>query len=203
MQFKRKAAMKVNADSPSVRESMLEGEDQAHLLVIKNLDSNKLERYKNEEHLQESLLAKVKELPEVEQILESMWEKYLTDYEREEEEYLEACYQGDVKKVKECVANKSKHPLDPRRCCNDEGKNGIHLATLSGTYRNLEIIRVLVDYGVDINGTTSLELRTPLMLATITGNAEAAEELLKLKADVKAKDYEGNTPLHLACIYNQ
>lgn len=156
MQFKRKTASKQPNDSPSVRESIAEGENREGELFIKNLDNNKLEKYKNEEELEEFLLRKVKELPEVEKILESMWEKYLTDYEREEEEYLEACYQGEVKRVKECVSNKSKHPLDPRRCVNDEGKNGIHLATLSGTYRNLEIIHVLADYGVDINGTTSL-----------------------------------------------
>ena len=95
--------------------------------------------------------------------------------EREEEEYLEACYQGEIKKIKECIANKSKHPLDPKTCINDEGKNGIHLATLSGTYRNLEIIRVLTEYGVNINGTTTLEERTPLMLAAIVGNEKAAE----------------------------
>jgi ankyrin repeat protein len=41
------------------------------------------------------------------------------------------------------------------------------------------------------------------MLAAITGNEQAAEELLKLKADVSIKDYEGNTALHHACIYNQ
>ena len=40
------------------------------------------------------------------------------------------------------------------------------------------------------------------MLASIVGNELSAEELLKLGADVKAKDYEGNTALHHACIYN-
>lgn len=49
-------------------------------MVIKNLDNNRVERYKNEEDLEESLLRKVQELPEVEKVLESMWEKYLTDY---------------------------------------------------------------------------------------------------------------------------
>jgi ankyrin repeat protein len=98
----------------------------------------------------------------------------LTDLEREEEEYLEACYQGDVKKIKDVISNKTKHPVDPKKCVNDEGKNGIHLATLSGTYRNLEIMRVLAGYGVDLNGTTILEKRTPLMLAAIVGNELAA-----------------------------
>ena len=123
--------------------------------------------------------------------------------EREQEEFLEACYQGEVKQVRECIKNKSKHPLDPRRCLTDQGKNGIHLATSSGAYRNLEIIRVLVDYGVDMNGRTTPEQRTPLMLGAILGNIQAVEELLKLGADASLADFEGNTALHHSCIYNQ
>lgn len=37
-----------------------------------------------------------------------------------------------------------------------DGQNGIHLATLNGSYRNIEIISLLKDYGVDINGKTTL-----------------------------------------------
>jgi ankyrin repeat protein len=102
---------------------------------------------------------------------------------------LEACYQGDVKRVKRGVANQNLHPIDPRRAFTDEGKNGIHLATISGSYRNVEIIRVLADYEVDINGRTKQELRTPLMLGAILGNDVAVEELLKLKAETTLQDY--------------
>lgn len=41
------------------------------------------------------------------------------------------------------------------------------------------------------------------MLAAIVGNQPAAEELLVLGAEVALADYEGNTALHHACIYNQ
>lgn len=41
------------------------------------------------------------------------------------------------------------------------------------------------------------------MLAAIVGNEVAAEELLKLNADPKLQDFEGNTALHHACSYNQ
>lgn len=86
---------------------------------------------------------------------------------------MEACYQGDVRRVKQGVSNRNKHPIDPKRALTDEGKNGIHLATLSGSYKNIEIIRTLLDCGVDINGRTHNEERTPLMLGAIVSNEVA------------------------------
>lgn len=171
--------------------------------MIKNLDSNKLEIYKDEGQIEQQLLSHINELPEIEQLLTSIWQKYMTDMEKEEEEFLEACYQGDVKRVKQGVINRNRHPIDPPRALTDEGKNGIHLATISGTYRNTEIIRVLAEFKVDINGRTLHELRTPLMLGAILGNDLAVEELLLLQANPSLQDYEGNTALHHACLYNQ
>ena len=83
---------------------------------------------------------------------------------------MEACYQGNVNIINRVVNSKSKHPVDPRNAVTQEGKNGIHLATVSGSYNNIEIISVLAKINVDINGRTSNELRTPLMLGSILGN---------------------------------
>ena len=52
------------------------------------------------------------------------------------------------------LASKSKHPIGPECALTDEGKNGIHLATISGSYKNVETISVLLKVGVDINGRT-------------------------------------------------
>lgn len=95
---------------------------------------------------------------------------------------MEACYQGNVGIVQKVVASKSKHPIDPKNSLTDEGKNGIHLATVSGSYRNVEIISVLVKVGVDINGRTHNEKRTPLMLGSILGNDIAVKALIDLGA---------------------
>ena len=43
----------------------------------------------------------------------------MTDYERQEEEYLEACYQGEIRTIKSVIQNKTKYPLDPRKVVND------------------------------------------------------------------------------------
>jgi ankyrin repeat protein len=64
-------------------------------------------------------------------------------------------------------------------------------------------MRTLVDCGVDINGRTGQEERTPLMLGAIVGNEVAVEELLKLNADPRLQDFEGNTALHHACSFDQ
>lgn len=50
-------------------------------------------------------------------------------------------------------------------------------------------MRTLVDCGVDINGRTQHEERTPLMLGAIVGNEVAVEELLKLNADPTLQDF--------------
>jgi hypothetical protein len=68
--------------------------------VIKNLDNNRLEIYHNEDSVEKELLGGNNELPEIERLLEGIWEKYLTALEKEEEEFLEACYQGDVRRVR-------------------------------------------------------------------------------------------------------
>ena len=39
--------------------------------------------------------------------------------------------------VKKVVSSKNKHPIDAKTAATDEGKNGIHLATISGSYRNI------------------------------------------------------------------
>ena len=83
-----------------------------------------------------------------------MWDGYLNDIEKEEEEFLEACYQGNIKNVKKVVESKGKHPIDPTKVVTIEGQNGIHLATISGSYRNSEIISLLVSYKVNIDGKT-------------------------------------------------
>lgn len=68
--------------------------------------------------------------------------------------FLEACSQGNVHMIQKVIASKCKHPIDPKCALTDEGKNGIHLATISGSYKNVQIISVLLKVGVDINGRT-------------------------------------------------
>ena len=58
--------------------------------------------------------------------------------------------------IQKVLENKSHHPINPGKVFTMDGLNGIHLATINGSYRNIEIISLLKDYGVDINGRTNL-----------------------------------------------
>ena len=65
------------------------------------------------------MLEEVNELPEIEKLLESIWEKYMNDYDKEEEDFLEACYQGNVKTVKKVLGSQNKHPIDIKKALTD------------------------------------------------------------------------------------
>ena len=63
---------------------------------------------------------------------------------------------------------------------------------------NLKLVKLLIDRGADVNQHDGLEKETPLHYAAKYGNVELAKLLLKAKADPKAKEFHGKTPLDLA-----
>ena len=70
----------------------------------------------------------------------------------------------------------------------------LHTATLTG---RLDVMRLLLDKGADINGWTEAGI-TPLHSAAIGQNAEAAKLLLKRGADPQKRDNKGRTARELA-----
>jgi len=76
----------------------------------------------------------------------------------------------------------------------------IHLAAYKN---NINIIRLLVSKGVDVNIPNSIFGHTPLHMAcTISSThnkVETARVLLELGADINVQDDMGDTPLHTAC----
>ena len=67
--------------------------------------------------------------------------------------------------------------------------------------KQTDIIKLLIDKGVDINKKGSLE-KTALVFASEDGNKDIVELLLQNGADVNAKDEDGNTSLIIACMKN-
>ncbi|RIB23243.1 ankyrin repeat-containing domain protein [Gigaspora rosea] len=70
-----------------------------------------------------------------------------------------------------------------------------HYATRSG---KLEICRLLLEHGANVNAVTPELLSTPLHRAAIINNSEIVHLLLSSGANPKLKDSDGHTPLDKA-----
>jgi len=70
----------------------------------------------------------------------------------------------------------------------------LHLAAARG---NLEVVRLLLENGADVNARGQTN-RTPLHCAATAGSAPVAEELLGHGAELDATDDKGDTPLFAA-----
>ncbi len=76
-----------------------------------------------------------------------------------------------------------------------EGIIPLHYAAL---YGSVEIYKLLVDNGADINARTVDSEKTPLHCAAQMGHVETCRLLIKLGADINAKDKKDNPPLEYA-----
>jgi ankyrin repeat protein len=101
-----------------------------------------------------------------------------------------AAYKGDVDMVRVLLA--AKPDPDVR---DDFGATALHEAIFSC---NLEIIRLLLDYGFDVNAVVPLNGYTPLHYAVWLNRPEAVKILLEYKADKTIKDKKGQTPIEKA-----
>ncbi len=72
--------------------------------------------------------------------------------------------------------------------------NAAQLLCTAAAQGDLAALQRLVDAGIDVN-STDYDKRSPLHLAASEGKVQAAEWLLKHKANVNAVDRFGNTPL--------
>lgn len=81
----------------------------------------------------------------------------------------------------------------------EDGDTFLHLAIIhEEKCLSLEIIRQAGRDPAFLNFHNNLN-QTPLHLAVITDQPEIAETLLKAGCDAEARDFRGNTPLHIAC----
>ena len=76
----------------------------------------------------------------------------------------------------------------------------LHLAVLHAVTRLPDVVRLL-GLQREVNWRNRL-YQTPLHLAVLTANTQAAAALLALGASLSAQDSHGNTPLHTACQRN-
>jgi ankyrin repeat protein len=98
----------------------------------------------------------------------------------------QAAYHGDAERVRELLAAGAEPIIG-------EGRGPLNLAAMNG---HVEVCRILLEAGLDVEGTTD-DRFTPLMSAAAGGHVEVVRLLLEHGADVKAK-WGANTPLKAA-----
>lgn len=75
--------------------------------------------------------------------------------------------------------------------------------SLAVSYNDLNVAKLLLDQGADVNIGIQEILRTPLQIAVFHGFLEMADLLIKHKADVRAKDVLGLNIAHHAIDANK
>ena len=101
-----------------------------------------------------------------------------------------AAYEGDEELVKKIIATKP----DPD-ARDSSGGTALHAAMFQ---KNIKIVKLLLDYGLDVNAVGPKNGYTPLHDAVWGNNPEAAKLLLARGAKTNIKNKEGQTPLEKA-----
>jgi len=102
----------------------------------------------------------------------------------------DAVSSGDVDRVYALIS--------PDLEINEKTFGGMTAIQLAVRDDNLEIMKVLIDNGADVNvGVTRLKI-TPLQIAARRGNVEMANLLIASGAKVNQPDHEGASALHFA-----
>jgi ankyrin repeat protein len=103
---------------------------------------------------------------------------------------INAAYAGDAEMVKAILA--AKPDPDVRDAF---GATALHEAIFEA---NLEVIKLLLDYGFDVNAVVPSLGYTPLHYAVWLNKPSVVPLLLRYKADKTIKNKEGQTPLEMA-----
>ena len=101
-----------------------------------------------------------------------------------------AAYNGDVEEVAAIL--KTRPDPDNR---DSSGGTALHAAMFQ---KNIKIVEMLIDYGLDVNAIGPKNGYTPLHDAVWGNNPAAAKLLLEKGADPTIKNKEGQTPLEKA-----
>lgn len=115
------------------------------------------------------------------------------------DEYMIACQQGNIDKVKELIESKAidyKHDVDPEK---DNNISGLHWACINNRLTVVKYLLSLPGYEVD-RVTNDVSKTTPLHWAVKYGHLYIFKELIQKGADLNAVDSQGFNILQLATL---
>uniref|UniRef100_A0A8C8VI50 NFKB inhibitor beta n=1 Tax=Pelusios castaneus TaxID=367368 RepID=A0A8C8VI50_9SAUR len=104
----------------------------------------------------------------------------------------QACAQQLLSGHRSCKEHDACSQLD---CTNYDGYTPLHVAVLR---KNLEMVKLLIDSGADLNKAELSCGRSPLHLAVESQSSEVVECLLRAGVDTGAQMYVGYTPIYSA-----
>ncbi|OHE19134.1 MAG: hypothetical protein A2525_11880 [Sulfurimonas sp. RIFOXYD12_FULL_36_11] len=80
----------------------------------------------------------------------------------------------------------------------DFDEEGVAIFDMAVTYDNIDIVKYLIEHGVDVNSTKRKSRFTPLMAAACYGRVEIAKLLIEHGADKNAIDSKGISVIDFA-----
>ena len=119
---------------------------------------------------------------------------------------LEACWEGDLARVRELIAN---NPGKVNQPTVNSKTTPLHWSVKYDSQNAAEVTRLLLDAGANVNYVSDVDERglSPLLAALNEGGcrAHAVVRLLVARgADVNRREAKiGYTPLHYACQYGE
>jgi len=85
----------------------------------------------------------------------------------------------------------------------DFDDEGVSIFDMAITYNNMELVKYMIEQGIDVNSTNRKSGFTPLMAATCYGRVEIAKKLLELGVNLNAVDSKGFTAIDFARKMNK
>ncbi|EXX55155.1 uncharacterized protein OCT59_004119 [Rhizophagus irregularis] len=104
-----------------------------------------------------------------------------------------ACLNNDINRVKTIISKKGGSTVNE---IDSTGYTPLHYAARKGY---LDICRILIDYGADVNAITPELFSTPLHRASTYNHSKVVTSLLSSGAKPELQDSDGKTCLHKAC----
>ncbi|KAL4429957.1 hypothetical protein ABPG74_000323 [Tetrahymena malaccensis] len=128
------------------------------------------------------------------------WEEWWKQKKQNNMDLLLASQQNDFLKCSQYLHDsKGDLKAEPNFCDLQTGWAPIHFACLNC---NIQLVNKLIVNEANINQETNNQV-TPLMIAAEQGSEEIVILLLKAGAEIDMQDENGNTALHIACMFNR